>query len=181
MNDRKTQPWHNDDWFVSHWNFDKSITSEYSFPERVEFHDITLRDGEQQTGLAFSVDDKIRIAEKLAEAGVDRMEAGMPAVSPEETVALKAIVKRNLPIKVFGFARCMIEDVKKAVDCGVDGIVIEIPSSEHIIRYGYNWSLEKARELSIEASEYAGSQGLYTVFFPIDASRADSAWVLKLL
>jgi len=174
-------PWSTDNWFVSPWNYDPSITAELNFPKRVQFHDITLRDGEQQTGLAISQENKIRIAEMMAEVGVDRLEAGMPAVSPDDEAAIRAIVKRNLPLKVFGFARCMIEDVKRAVDCGVEGVVIEIPSSEHIIQRAYGWSLEKAIELSIEATAYAGSQGMYTVFFPIDASRADAGWVLNLL
>jgi isopropylmalate/homocitrate/citramalate synthase len=75
----------------------------------------------------------------------------------------------------------MKEDVKRAADCGVDGVVIEIPSSEHIIRHAYRWPLEKAIELSIEATLYAKEQGLYTVFFPIDASRAEMDWFLDLI
>jgi isopropylmalate/homocitrate/citramalate synthase len=58
---------------------------------------------------------------------------------------------------------------------------MEIPSSEHIIKYAYKWSPEKAVELSIEATRYAKSQGLYTVFFPIDASRAEMGWYLKII
>ncbi len=50
----------------------------FSLPERVQIHDATLRDGEQTPGIVMSVSDKIAIAEKLAEIGVDRIEAGMP-------------------------------------------------------------------------------------------------------
>ena len=86
-------------------------------------------DGEQQAGAVFTEDDKVRIAEKLAEVGVHRIEAGMPAVSPPDEAAIKEIVKRNLGPEIFCFTRCMVDDVKKAVDCGVKGIVIEIPAS----------------------------------------------------
>ena len=150
-------------------------------PPRIELHDVTLRDGEQQAGVTFRKDDKIRIAEKLAEAGIHRIEAGMPAVSKDDEAAIKEIVKRKLGPKIFAFGRCMKEDVKRAVDCGVDGIVVEIPSSEHIIKYAYKWPLEKAIDLSIEATLYAKENGLYTVFFPIDASRADIGWFLDLV
>ncbi len=71
--------------------------------------------------------------------------------------------------------------VKRAVDCGVDGIVVEIPSSEHIIEHAYRWPLEKAIELSIEATLFAKENGLYTVFFPIDGSRADINWFLDII
>ncbi len=175
------EPWKTDKWFVSPWDFEPAVTEQLHFPKQVKFHDITLRDGEQQTGVIFTKDDKIRIAEALAEAGVHRIEAGMPVVSPSDTAAIKEIVKRNLGPQVFAFSRCMVDDVKRAVDCGVSGIVMEVPSSTHIIEYAYKWPLERAIDLSIESTAYAHSQGLEVVFFPIDFSRADMKWVLDLI
>ncbi len=174
-------PWHTDRWFVSPWNYLDEVTQGMQFPKRVKFHDVCLRDGEQQAGVEFTPAEKVRLATLLAEAGVQRIEAGMPAVSPMDAKAIKDIVKRNLPAEIFAFSRCMVEDVKRAADTGVKGIVMEIPSSEHIIQYAYKWSLERALDLSIEATRYAKSQGLYTVFFPIDASRADMGWYLKII
>jgi isopropylmalate/homocitrate/citramalate synthase len=175
------EPWKNDKWFVSPWNYAAPVREQLHFPGKVQFHDITLRDGEQQTGVIFTKDDKIRIAEGLAEAGVHRIEAGMPVVSPSDTSAIKEIVKRNLGPQIFAFSRCMVDDVKRAVDCGVSGIVMEVPSSTHIIEYAYKWPLEKAIDLSIESTAYAHSQGLEIVFFPIDFSRAEMNWVLDLI
>jgi len=175
------EPWKTDQWYVSPWNFADPVRAELHFPKQVKFHDITLRDGEQQTGVIFTKDDKIRIAEGLAEAGVHRIEAGMPVVSPSDTAAIKEIVKRNLGPRIFAFSRCMVEDVKRSVDCGVSGIVMEVPSSTHIIQYAYKWQLEKAIDLSIESTAYAHSQGLEVVFFPIDFSRAEIHWVLDLI
>ena len=175
------EPWKNDKWFVSPWNFNDAVRSGFHFPKEIKIHDITLRDGEQQTGVIFTKDDKIRIAEGLAEAGVHRIEAGMPVVSPSDQAAIKEIVKRNLGPQVFAFSRCMVDDVKRAVDCGVSGIVMEVPSSQHIIQYAYQWPLEKAIQLSIESTRYAHQQGLEVVFFPIDFSRADITWVLDLI
>jgi isopropylmalate/homocitrate/citramalate synthase len=176
------EPWKNDNrWFVSPYNYDPEVRSSLRFAPKIELHDITLRDGEQQAGVVFSKDDKIRIAEALAEVGVHRIEAGMPSVSRDDADAIAAIVRRRLGPKIFGFCRCMVNDVKQAADCGVDGIVIEIPSSQHIIRYAYDWPLEKAIDLSIEATRYAKEQGLYTVFFPIDGTRAEPDWFLNLI
>ena len=175
------EPWKTDQWFVSPWNFESAVRDQLHFPKQIKFHDITLRDGEQQTGVIFTKDDKIRIAEALAEAGVHRIEAGMPVVSPSDTAAIKEIVKRNLGPQIFAFSRCMVDDVKRAVDCGVSGIVMEVPSSTHIIEYAYKWPLEKAIDLSIESTAYAHSQGLEIVFFPIDFSRAEMKWVLDLI
>ena len=175
------QPWKTDKWFVSPWNFESAVLDQLHFPPQIKFHDITLRDGEQQTGVIFNKEDKIRIAEALAEAGVHRIEAGMPVVSPSDTSAIKEIVKRNLGPQIFAFSRCMVDDVKRAVDCGVSGIVMEVPSSTHIIEYAYKWPVERAIDLSIESTAYAHSQGLEVVFFPIDFSRAEMKWVLDLI
>jgi isopropylmalate/homocitrate/citramalate synthase len=176
------EPWKNDNrWFVSPYNYAPEVASLLHFAPQIQLHDITLRDGEQQAGVVFTKDDKIRIAEALAEVGVHRIEAGMPSVSKDDAEAIKTIVRRRLGPKIFAFCRCMVNDVKQAVDCGVDGIVIEIPSSQHIIQYAYGWPLERAIDLSIEATRYAKSQGLYTVFFPIDGTRAEPDWFLNLI
>ncbi|MDR5694537.1 MAG: pyruvate carboxyltransferase [Armatimonadota bacterium] len=174
-------PWFTDRWFTSPHNFAEEVRAGLQFPEKIQFHDITLRDGEQQAGVVFTKEDKIRIAEKLAEVGVHRIEAGMPTVSKSDEEAIKEIVKRNLGPKIFAFSRCMVSDIQRAVDCGVEGVVVEIPSSEHIIELGYQWPLQKAIDLSVEATRYAKEQGLYVVFFPIDATRADPNWFLNLI
>jgi len=175
------QPWKTENWFVSPWNYLEEVTKDFKPPGKVRIHDITLRDGEQQAGIIFTKDDKIRIAEKLSEVGVHRIEAGMPAVSPNDEAAIREIVKRNLKSEIFCFCRCMVDDVKLARDCGVDGIVIEIPASAHLIDQGYKWPLEKAIDLSIKATSFAKEQGLYTVFFTIDATRSDIVWLLDLV
>ncbi|WP_024333586.1 LeuA family protein [Desulfotignum balticum] len=174
-------PWKTQNWHVSQWNYLDEVTSEFQPPEKIKIHDITLRDGEQQAGVIFTKDDKIKIAEKLAEIGVHRIEAGMPAVSPNDEKAIREIVKRNLGPEIFSFCRCMVKDVELASDCGVDGIVIEIPASAHLIEQGYKWPMEKAIDLSIKATARAKELGLYTVFFTIDGTRSDMNWLLKLV
>ena len=176
-----TTPWKTENWFVSPWNFLDEVTKDFHPPPKVKIHDITLRDGEQQAGVIFTKDDKIRIAEKLAEVGVHRIEAGMPAVSPPDEAAIKEIVKRDLGPEIFCFCRCVVDDVKRAADCGVKGIVIEIPASAQLIEQAYKWPLQKAIDLSIKATAFAKEQGLYTVFFTIDGTRADLKWLLDLV
>jgi isopropylmalate/homocitrate/citramalate synthase len=175
-------PYKTEKWYVSPWNYAKEVTRHFNFPRKIQIHDVSLRDGEQQAGIEFTKDEKIRIAEALAEAGVHRIEAGMPAVSKQDEAAIRELAKRDLGgTKVFAFSRCMVEDVKRAADCGVSGIVVEIPCSEHIIEYAYRWPLQKALDLAIEATRCAKELGLYTVFFPIDASRADIDWFLDTI
>ena len=175
------QPWKNDNWFSSAWNFNDEVTADLNFSDSIKIHDVTLRDGEQQTGVAFTFDDKIRIAEGLAEAGIHRIEAGLPAVSPDDFRAIAEIVKRDLGPEIYSFCRCMKGDIDASVDTGVKGLIMEVPASKHLIEHAYKWPLEKAVELSIEATSYAHEQGLEVVFFPIDFSRSEIGWVLDLI
>jgi len=174
-------PWKSDQWFTSPWNFADEVKETHNFAKDIKFHDVSLRDGEQQAGLVFNKDQKVALAEKLADVGFHRIEAGRPAVSKQDAAAIKEIVKRNLGPDIYAFSRCMKPDVERAVDCGVKHIVIEIPASEHILEHAYKWPLEKAIELSIEATLYAKENGLYTVFFPIDGSRADMDTFLDII
>lgn len=70
-------------WYVSYLNF-LEVRANFKIPKKVLIQDITLRDGEQQAGLVFTQKDKIKIANLLDEVGVDRIEAGMPAVSNQD-------------------------------------------------------------------------------------------------
>ena len=179
MNEQAT-PWHTGQWFTSAWNHDADV-ARYRFQPQVEIHDVTLRDGEQQAGVEFTAADKMRIAEALADAGVHRIEAGMPAVSNEDEKAIRMIVEADLPSTIYAFSRCMVDDVKRAADCGVEGVVMEIPSSRHMIELGYRWTVERALELSIAATRFAHEQGLKVSFFPIDATRASMEEYLGLV
>src|SRR5450759_5701080 len=113
-------PWKTNDWFVSEWNYAPEVTKDFKFAKNIKIHDVTLRDGEQQTGVILSKDEKIRIAEGLAEAGVHRIEAGMPIVSPSDNDAIKEIVKRNLGPQIFSFARLTSSFMQRANEkiCG---------------------------------------------------------------
>ncbi len=166
-------PWKTDKWYTSPWNFLPEVRSEFNFAPQIRIHDVTLRDGEQQTGITLRRKEKVAIAKKLAEAGVHRIEAGMPAVSAEDEAAIREIVGLGLGSEIFAFARCMPSDVELAKNCGVKGVITEIPSSDHLIRHAYAKDMDWAVKSSIETTLAAKEAGLYTVFFTIDSTRSD--------
>ncbi len=174
-------PWKTDNWFVSPWNFDEEVTRDFKPPRQVRIHDVTLRDGEQQCGIVFSKDDKIRIAEMLAETGVHRIEAGMPLMSSNDLAAIQEIAKRNLGPEIFCFSRSVIGDLEIARDAGVDGVIVEIPGSKQFVELAYQWPLQKAIDLAVKATAFAKEQGLYVVFFTVDATRSDFNWLMDLV
>ncbi len=145
-------------WWVSPYNFFEEVTAEFDIPDRVEIHDSTLRDGEQTPGVVFRKEDKVRIAQMLDEVGVERIEAGMPAVSDEDFQAIKEISKLGLKAKIFTFARALPVDIDKAVDCGADGVVIEIPIGYPKLKYQFGWTWEDVLRKSVECINYARDQ-----------------------
>jgi len=167
-----TEPWKTDLWFSSPWNYLPEVTEGFQIPDEVTIHDVTLRDGEQQAGVEFTADDKVRIATALAESGIHRIEAGLPAVSPSDAEAIKRMTAEGLPTEIYAFSRCLVPDVELALECGVTGVVMEVPASHHLIEKAYQWPLERAIEASVEATKYAHDNGLKVTFFPIDATRA---------
>ena len=167
------EPWNTDKWFISPWNYLPEVTKNYNFPTNIKIHDVTLRDGEQQTGVVFRREEKVAIARRLDALGVHRIEAGMPAVSPQDRAAISDIAALGLKAEIFGFSRCIPTEVKVVKDCGCTGIVIEIPASDHMIKNAYGWPIERAMKASIETTRAAKEAGLYTVFFTIDATRTE--------
>src|ERR1041384_3138876 len=116
-----------DQWWVSPYNLIPEVRNTFELPPRVQVHDATLRDGEQTPGVVFSVADKVAIAEKMAEVGVDRIEAGMPAVSEQDAKGIKESTRLGLKSKIYTFVRAMNVDIDKSLECGATGVILEIP------------------------------------------------------
>ncbi|MDR7316443.1 hypothetical protein [Brevibacillus nitrificans] len=176
-----TSSWKNENWWVSHFNFKEEVTKQFHLPQKVELHDATLRDGEQTAGVVLKPEEKVEIARRLGEAGVHRIEAGMPAVSEQDRKAIADIKKLGLDSKIFGFVRAKEEDIHMCLECGVDGVIIELPIGKPKLDLQFNWSVDRVIESSITAIKKAKELGLYTVFFPYDTTRADEADFEKLL
>lgn len=147
--------------------------------------DTTLRDGEQAVGVIFSPREKRQIAALLADIGIPALEAGFPALGPEEKACLLAVVEGNFQtpagedLEVYAFARARKEDIQDAADCQVDGVVISISTSDsHVerkFRSQRKWVLDQVREAAAEAKK----QGLKFTVSAEDASRTDLPFLIE--
>jgi len=178
MNDKYFR---NNEWWVSPYNYAPEVRNTYALPARVSIHDATLRDGEQTPGVVMSVAEKIAIAEKLDEIGVDRIEAGMPAVSEQDFQAIKEISRLGLKAKIYTFARAMNADIDKAIECGCHGVIVEVPIGYPKLKYQFKWTWEDVLKKSVGVINYAKSRGLYVVYFPYDTTRAREDDLTNLL
>lgn len=173
----ESEPYRSESSWTSHHNW----SDPPDLPDDIAFHDTTFRDGEQQPGVVFSEDEKVELGKLYSDVGIDRLEPGLPLVSDADKRAIKRLANEGLDADVFAFTRCVKEDVETAVECEVDGVVMEIPSSRHLIEHAYDWSYEEALEYAIEATAYAAEQGIHVSFFCIDSSRADPDDLITIL
>ena len=167
------EPWKTDKWYTSLWHPLPEARKNSKFQKNLKIHDVTLRDGEQQTAVVFRREEKVAIARKLDAMGIHRIEAGMPAVSEQDKAAISDIANLGLKAEIFAFARCIPEEIKVVKACGVKGVVVEIPASDHMIKNAYGWTFDRAMKSSIDTTLAAKEAGLYTVFFTIDATRTE--------
>lgn len=105
-------------YWLSNYNDVPDVKEQLKYLKKIKVYDTTLRDGEQSIGVCINAEDKIRIAKKLAEAGVDRIEAGFAASSEDDRAAVANIVKEVKGPEIWGFGRCVVNDVKIIVETG---------------------------------------------------------------
>jgi 2-isopropylmalate synthase len=146
---------------------------------RIRIFDTTLRDGEQTPGISLSPDQKLTIAKKLDELGVDAIEAGFPIVSEGEKKAVKMIASEGLSAEVCGLARANKKDIDAAVDAGLNYIHAFIATSDIHLEYKLKMTREQVLEKAIEAVEYGKSRGLQVEFSAEDATRTDRTFLKR--
>ena len=147
---------------------------------KIRIFDTTLRDGEQTIGVSLSPDQKLAIAKKLDELGVDAIEAGFPVISSGEFKAVKMIASEGLSCEIAGLTRTIKNDIDSAVDAGLNYIHTFIATSDIHLQYKLKMTREQALEKAIEAVEYGKSRGLQVEFSAEDATRTDREFLKKV-
>ena len=147
--------------------------------DEIYFLDTTLRDGEQTPGVALTVDEKIQIAQKLNDLGIDKIEAGFPIASNGEFEACKEIKSLDLDSTVVGLARCVKKDIDSVLDADLDYSHIFIGTSPLHRDYKLKMSKETIISNAVEAVLYAKDHGLSVEFSAEDATRTEKEFLLE--
>jgi len=142
-------------------------------PGDIEICDVTLRDGEQTPGTAFTLNEKKNIAQGLDNIGVEIIEAGFPVVSHVERDTVKEIANMGLNAKICCLSRSVIPDIDVAIGCDVDIVSIFIATSDLHLKYKYHKTCAEATLCAFDALEYAKDHGLTVRFAAEDATRTD--------
>lgn len=125
--------------------------------DQVFLVDNTLRDGEQTAGVVFANQEKVRIAKLLSDIGVHELEAGSPWLCIEEREAISEIASLGLTARIMAFCNADAEHIRVAADCGVDGVIISMSTSDRHIQKKYGkdrtWLLERVEEAATAARD----------------------------
>ncbi|HSR32375.1 MAG TPA: hypothetical protein VLY63_17570, partial [Anaerolineae bacterium] len=165
---------------LSPLNSHPEVRGSFHIAGQVLLHDVTLRDGEQTPGVVFDRDGRVRIARALDALGVHRIEAGFPAISEEDREGMAAIAAEGLKAEIWGFGRCLPQDVELNAACGAEQMTLEISISElKLAAYGLDRSKVLSRVKT--ALALAKDKGMRVAFMPVDLTRADLGFAEQVI
>lgn len=140
---------------------------------KIILEDTTLRDGEQAPGIAFSPETKVAIFHALANAGVQWIEAGIPAMKGKEVKAFREMLERKEEVNLIGWNRGVLDDIKFTISMGFKAVHIGLPTSnihlKHSIGKNKAWLLNTASDLV----KYAKDKGCFVSISAEDVGRTD--------
>jgi len=152
---------------------------------RVYIFDTTLRDGEQVPGCKLNTTEKIELALKLEELGVDIIEAGFPISSPGDFESVNKIASIVKDVTVCGLTRAVPKDIEVAAQALKPArrprIHTGIGSSDIHIKHKFNATREEIIERGVAAVKLARNFVDDVEFFAEDAGRADIEFLARLI
>jgi len=152
--------------------------------DQVEIFDTTLRDGEQVPGCKLDTRNKLIIAERLDQLGVNVLEAGFPISSPGDFNSVVEISKIIKNATVCGLTRAVKKDIEVASEslklAKKPRIHTGIGTSDFHIKYKFNSSREKVLERAINAVSYAKRFVEDIEFYAEDAGRTENKFLAKV-
>ncbi len=142
--------------------------------------DTTLREGEQFAKANFRTEDKLEIARALDTFGVEYVEVSSPAASPQSQRDAAQIAKLGLDARVITHSRCVVDDVRAALDTGVRGIGFFFATSRILRESSHGKSIQQIIDAMGPPLELALSAGLEVRFSAEDAFRSDAQDLLAV-
>jgi homocitrate synthase len=140
----------------------------------------TLREGEQFVNAFFTTEQKVHVARLLDAFGVEYLELTSPCASRQSYQDCETIAGLGLRARVLTHVRCHLEDAKRAVDTGVDGVDVVIGTSSQLRTFSHGKSIETIIEMAQEVITYLQSQQVEVRFSTEDSLRSEEADLFRI-
>ena len=152
--------------------------------DKVRIFDTTLRDGEQVPGCKLDTKQKLVIAKRLEDLGVDVIEAGFPISSPGDFKSVNEIARLIKKATVCGLTRSVKKDIEVAAEAlkpaAHPRIHTGIGTSDSHIKYKFKSDRERILERAVEAVAYAKRFVEDVEFYAEDAGRTDNEYLARV-
>ncbi|MGB3775550.1 MAG: 2-isopropylmalate synthase [Leeuwenhoekiella sp.] len=152
--------------------------------DKVQIFDTTLRDGEQVPGCKLDTHQKLTIAERLDNLGVDVIEAGFPISSPGDFNSVREIAKIVKNATVCGLTRAVKKDIEVAAEALKGArkprIHTGIGTSDSHIKYKFKSNQEEILKRTFEAVAYAKTFVEDVEFYAEDAGRTENEYLARV-
>ena len=93
--------WFNEKWWISSLNYIDEVRESFNLPNRVYVRDSTIREGEETPGVYYTLDQKIKIVEKLEELGVEHIDCGYIGQVPDQWDLANQIKELGIKLKTY--------------------------------------------------------------------------------
>ncbi len=148
--------------------------------ERFSIIESTLREGEQFVNAFFTTEQKVRIARMLDAFGVEYIELTTPMASPQSAKDVEAIAHLGLNARTLTHVRCNLEDARRAVETGVNGVDVVIGTSSQLREFSHGKSISEIIDLAAGVFAYLRTQNVEMRFSTEDSLRSDPADLFRV-
>jgi len=176
------KPWLTDKFWVTEFNYLEDVRKQFTLPDKVHIHDVTLREAEQAPHVVLKPDEKMRIYEALDEMGVYSVEI-LPIISSDDREVAKELVKmrqNGRTTRIIFLCRWDEREMDFAAEAGADGVVMECPGSPWFGQVVWGLDDSQMIERLVKVAAHAKKNNLYTSVEPWEATKTPIEFLERL-
>ena len=140
--------------------------------------DTTCRDGEQMPGISFNMDEKVEIARRLEQMGIEQLET-FATYNESDRKCVRLLKDHSRTMSIMGWNRMVKADVEDSISNGVDAVSISTDTSDIALEHKLKISKEQQLAKLVDCVEFAKSHGVYVCFNAGDATRTSIDYLVE--
>jgi isopropylmalate/homocitrate/citramalate synthase len=185
---KKETKWFNEKWWVSPLNYVEKITESFNLPKRVKIRDSTIREGEETPGVYYSLDQKIKIVEKLEDIGIEHIDCGYIGQVQDQWDLARKIKEIGLKLKTYSHLSSnpsrWTKEIEKSLEAKIDYIGFGIVLTEwqlQLFTHDKNVTPDVMISMIPSVLKRIKKLGANAILDCVDATRSDLSTLIKAI